>query len=112
MKDTPFNNMLKLLIFAVTTVRHFFTKDFLNENYYKHFFISIGTVYVINRLIDLTDTPLWFELFVGYLIGYMINFTREWYYAKKSKEIKFSFEDIVFGGYGGIVGALIVNLTR
>lgn len=111
MKDTPFNNMLKSLLFAVTTARHFFTRDFLNENYYKHFFLSIGIVYIINRLIDLTDTPIWFELFVGYLIGYGINFAREWYYAK-FKEAKFSWEDIIFGGHGGIVGALILNLTR
>jgi uncharacterized membrane protein len=111
MKDTPFNNMLKLLFFAVTTVKYFFKKEFIKENYYKHFFLSIGIVYVINRLIDLTDTNLWFELIVGYGIGYGINFAREWFYAE-FKEAKFSCEDVVFGGYGGLIGALILNLTR
>lgn len=111
MKDIPFNNLLKLLLFSVTTIKHFFTRDFLNENYYKHFFASIFLVFTLNRVFNFSGTPLLFELFVGYLIGYGINFAREWYYAK-FKEAKFSWEDIIFGGYGGIVGALILNLTR
>jgi hypothetical protein len=111
MKNTPFNNLLKLLLFSITTARHFLTKDFLNENYYKHFFASIVIAFLVQFSLDFSGVVIWFQLFVGYLIGYGVNFSREWYYSKY-KKAPFSFQDIIFGGYGGIIGSLILILTR
>lgn len=107
---SPFQSLLKNLLPVITNIRYFFTKDFIKENYYKHFLYSLGIIFpIIHLLIEycyLGTTPVGFILFIGYLIMYTLNFLREWYYGKKYKT-KWSFKDIIFGGYGGIIGTIL-----
>lgn len=111
MKNTPFNNLLFQLIPVVTNLQYFLKKEFVTENFYKHFFASMVILFLGIRIFDLRGLPLPFILFLGYLGGYIINFSREWYLAK-FKGTPFSSTDIIFGGYGGLVGTLIYILLQ
>jgi len=111
MKNTPFNNLLLQLTPVITNLNFFFKKEFITENFYKHFLLSILILFTGIRVFDLKGLPTAFILCVGYLAGYAINFTREWYLAK-FKGNPFSFSDVIFGGYGGLIGTLIYIILQ
>lgn len=92
-------------------MKFFFTKDFIKENYYKHFIYSlilvIPCIWFAYEFMYLKDTPTWFHVFLGGFGARAVNFVREWYYGVKYKA-PWSWEDINFGTYGGILGTIIV----
>lgn len=101
-----------------TTSKYFFTEDFKTKNYYKHFLYSIGinTLLILSLffITNLAGTGIFFQLFLGGFLAYSYNFVREWWIASRYVDKDglgdpklFSFEDIIFGSYGGIVGSVI-----
>lgn len=97
-----------------TDLKYFFSKDFFKERYYLHFSLSIpisfGIVLFFREFMYLGDTPVWFQLFIGGAALFAINGIREAILENEEKGIKFSWSDIFFGTYGGIVGAWLVTL--
>jgi hypothetical protein len=97
----------------VSSLKYFFTKDFITENYYKHFLYSLVltffSIWFLLQHAHLADTGMPFQLFIGGFGAYAVNFVREWYYAK-FKGAPWSFIDLNFGSYGGIIGALLAVL--
>lgn len=100
------------LLFFITDLRFFFHKDFFKENYYLHFILSVlisfGIVLFAREYMYLVDTALWFQLFIGGFAAFFINGVRE--IVVETREVPFSWTDINFGTYGGIVGAFLVTL--
>ena len=107
------SGLLKFLLPGITSVQYFFTKDFIKERYYLHLLVSLVLTFISMRLLflyfSLGDTPTAFIIFIGWFGAYLVNWVREWYYAKYH-EAPFSFTDIIFGGYGGILGSIIYIL--
>jgi hypothetical protein len=96
-----------------TDIKFFFTKDFIKENYHKHFLYSlvltIPSIWFMYEYMQLKDTGIGFTIFIGGFGSRGVNFVREWYYGMKYKA-SWSWEDINFGTYGGIIGAIIAIL--
>lgn len=94
----------------ITDVQHFFGKQFVLNNYHKHFFISLAltipSMFILDRLFDLQDTGTFFHLFVGGFGGYFVNGVKEWFYSRKYNA-PWDQTDIHMGSYGGVIGALI-----
>jgi hypothetical protein len=91
-------------------MKFFFKKDFITQNYYKHFAYSIVLMipcmwFMLNYM-HLADTPFAFQVFVSGFGAKAINWVREWYYGIKYKA-PWSDEDINFGTYGGIIAGII-----
>jgi hypothetical protein len=90
----------------------FFTKDFTEQNYQKHFLYSlvltIPSIWFMYEYMELAATPIWFHIFMGGFGAKAVNFVREWYYGIKYNT-PCSWEDINFGTYGGIIGAIIAS---
>lgn len=103
-------NNIKKYIFDI---RKFISKDFIKQNYYKHFLYSLVLTFFSMWFLlphaDLVDTGLAFQLFIGGFGAYGVNFAREWYYTNKYNA-PFDFTDLNFGSYGGIIGALLAVL--
>lgn len=97
----------------LTDTTKFFTKDFITQQYHKHFLYSLVltffSVWFLLLNADLADTGIFFQLFVGGFGAWVVNFLRERYYTKKYNA-PFDFTDINFGSYGGIIGALLAVL--
>ncbi len=55
---------------------------------------------------DLADTGLFFQSFIGGFGAGCVNFVREWYYGKYYGA-PFDGTDINMGSYGGWLGALV-----
>lgn len=93
-----------------TDMKFFFTKDFVKQNYHKHFLYSlvltIPCILLMLKFMHLADTPILFQVFVGGFGAKAVNWVREWFYGVKYKA-PWSEEDINFGTYGGIIGASI-----
>ena len=98
----------------VTDIKYFFSKDFKTENYYKHFFyslvLSFGMVLLFLKFFHLSETAIWFQLFIGGFGAYFVNWVREEILREKFDAI-FSWTDVNMGSYGGIVGAALSILT-
>jgi hypothetical protein len=103
------NNIKKYL----TDTTKIFTKDFIKQNYHKHLLYSLVltffSMWFLLAHVDLADTGILFQLFVGGFGAWVVNFVRERYYTKKYNA-PFDFTDINMGSYGGIIGALLVVL--
>ena len=96
-----------------TDMKFFFTKDFIKENYCKHFLYSlvltIPSIWFAYEYMYLKDTGIGFTIFLGGFGARAVNFCKEWYHGIKYKA-PWSWEDINFGTYGGIIGAIIAIL--
>ena len=93
-----------------TDMKFFLTKDFIKQNYHKHFLYSlvltIPCILLMLNFMHLADTPILFQVFVGGFGARGVNFLKEWFHGKKYGA-PWSWEDINFGTYGGILGASI-----
>lgn len=94
-------------------MKFFFTKDFIKQNYYKHFLYSlvltIPSIWFMYEYMHLKDTGIGFTIFVSAFGAKAVNWVREWYYGIKYKA-PWSDEDINFGTYGGIIGGIIAAI--
>lgn len=115
MESTFFPMLRDGIIKFFSDLKFFFKKDFIKQNYYKHFVYSLMlTVFCIWFMLNymhLADTPNWFHIFIGGLGARIVNFAREWYYGIKVKAL-LSWEDINFGTYGGILAAIILDYFK
>jgi hypothetical protein len=91
-------------------IKKAFTPLFVKNNYHKHlgysFVLTIPTIIFFMHYVDLADTGLFFQTFVGGFGAYFVNGVREWYYGKKYKA-PWDWTDLNFGSYGGILGSLV-----
>jgi hypothetical protein len=105
--------LIKFLSGGFTAIPKVFSKNFIKERYYLHFFISIAISFVVIRFMcvnmHLADTPIWFQILCGWVIGYLVNIIREGY-LEDTRKAKFDWCDVHAGAYGGIVGTIIYTL--
>lgn len=105
-----FNRIKKFL----TTSKYFFHKDFIKERYYLHFFTTpfaqAPITFVIYNYTNITETNIFFQIFINCLIGFFGNLFREIYLTDDEKGVKYSSEDVNFGAYSGIITTLISNI--
>ena len=96
-----------------TDMKFFLTEDFIKQNYYKHFLYSlvltIPSIWFANEYMHLKDTGIGFTIFVSAFGARAVNFVREWVYGIRYKA-PWSWEDINFGTYGGIIGGIIAAI--
>lgn len=96
-------------------MKKFGSPDFKKERWNLHFgyssVISFFTMWFMNAFMYLNDTPLLFNLFVGWFSLFGINFVREWIMGIKYKA-PFDMRDVRMGAYGGLVGALIFKILQ
>jgi hypothetical protein len=104
---------LKFLSGGITAIPKVFSKNFFKQRYYLHFFVSIAISFVVIRFMcvnmHLADTPIWFQILCGWVIGYLVNIIREEYLEDTGKA-KFDWNDVHAGAYGGIVGSILYIL--
>lgn len=107
--------LLKFLSGGFKAITKVFSENFFKERYYIHFFVSIIISFVAIRFMCinmyLSDTPSWFQILCGWVIGYVANGVREGYLEDKGKA-KFDWNDVHAGAYGGIVGSIIYILIN
>ena len=93
-------------------MKFFFSKDFIKENYHKHFgyslVLTIPCMWFMLNYMHLADTPFWFHIFIGGFGARGVNFCKEWYHGIKYKA-PWSWEDINFGTYGGLLAPVILH---
>ena len=104
---------LKFLSGGITAIPKVFSKNFFKQRYYLHFFISIIISLVAIRFMcvnmHLADTPIWFQILCGWVIGFVVNLVREGFLEDRGRA-KFDWNDVHAGAYGGVVGAVICTL--
>lgn len=104
--------LLKFLSGGITSIPKVFGKNFFKERYYLHFFLTILLTLLPLRIMFLYmylgDTPLWFHITCGWVIGYVGNIIREGYLEDRGRA-KFDWCDVHAGGYAGIVSAILYN---
>lgn len=105
--------LLKFLSGGFTGIPKVFSKNFIKERYYLHFFGTIPIVLGIIRLgflyFRFGDFPIPILILAGWAIGYTGNLIREGYLEDTGKA-KFDWRDIHAGGYAGIVASIIYIL--
>ena len=104
---SPFESLLqhlKPVIFNIPQI----ARDFIKERHYLHFFLTAIIAFVAFQLLDMRGVPTWACGVFGYIFGYVLNFAREWYYARKGN--KFSINDVLSGAYGGLITWLVCGL--
>ena len=113
MKSTIFSDLWEGIKFYFSLMGKIFSKDFIKERWHLHmgcsFLISVLMTWFMIYCMELGDTPMWFHLFLGGLLLAGVNFAREAYYGIKYKAIS-DMRDVIMGSYGGILGALAVDL--
>jgi len=86
---------------------------FIKNRYHLHlglsFLLTIPTILFMMNYMHLADTGLFFQTFIGAFGAGIVNFVREWYYAKFYKA-PFDGTDINMGSYGGLLGVLVAVL--
>lgn len=106
-----FQTVAKGIVKYITDLKYFCKQDFFLENYYKHLIYSMVISYLGALFFSDTQTDKFLMLFLGGFILYGINYIREWLNAKILLA-PFSWTDINFGSYGGIVGVIIYILLN
>jgi hypothetical protein len=110
MKVTVWPMLRDGIIKFFTDMQFFFKPDFIKENYHKHIgyslVLTIPCILFMLNFMHLADTPTLFIIFIGGFGARAVNFVREGYLMDKYGS-RFSWEDINFGTYGGIIGAII-----
>lgn len=93
-------------------MKFFFSKDFIKQNYHKHFgyslVLTIPCMWFMLNYMHLADTPFWFHIFIGGFGARGVNFCKEWHHGIKYKA-PWSWEDINFGTYGGLLAPVILH---
>jgi hypothetical protein len=91
-------------------IKRFGSPDFKKERWDMHFgyslIISIALMIFMTLFMYLGDTPIAFQLFLGWFGLLIVNFLRELYMEEKYKA-PFDWRDVRMGGYGGLVGSAI-----
>lgn len=91
-------------------IKKIFNPLFIKNNYHKHLFysflITIPTILVMLNYVDLANTGLFFQIFIGGFGAFFVNFIREWYYGKYHNS-PYDGTDINMGSYGGITGTIV-----
>jgi hypothetical protein len=112
MKITIWPMLRDGIIKFFSDMKFFFSKDFIKENYHKHFgyslVLTIPCLWFMITYMYLGDTPFGFQAFVCGFGARAVNFVREWYYGKKYGA-PMSWEDINFGTYGGLLAPIILG---
>lgn len=104
-KETPFYSLLQHLHPCITNLP-VIIRYFIPERYYLHFTLTAVILLIIGYLLPFDGVPTFARFLIGYIIGYCINFAREWYYARKGN--RFDINDVFAGAYaGGLVFALL-----
>ena len=115
MKETPFNSVLQLIWFYISTVKKIFTKEFITERWYLHllvsFLIGLPVIRFMLKNMHLATTPFLFQLFIGGLLFLIVNALREGFYSTEH-EAPFDSVDVIMGSYGGILSALVLSFLN
>ena len=102
------------LIRYITDIKKFIAPDFIQQNYHKHFGYSLVltffSIWLLFLYAHLGETGVFFQLFIGGLGAYFVNWVRETFYAEYYKA-PFDPTDVNMGSYGGIVGTILFLLT-
>lgn len=97
---------------VVTSIPKVFSKNFIKERFHLHFSITFVLALAVVRLLFLYcylgDTTWWFQIIVGYMFGYAINFVREGYYFQRGAP--WSQLDVYAGAYGATLATIIYIL--
>lgn len=105
--------VVKGILNYFVSLKFLFSKDFIKENYYKHFgysvLISFFLILFLREFCYLNTTPLLFNLFIGGFTLFIINGVRESKLEDKYGA-PFSWNDIFFGAHGGVLGAYLCTL--
>jgi len=113
MECTICKDLWRVSVKLITTLKYFFHKDFIKQNYDKHFFytreILIYLFIILSFLPSFRETQMVFKVLLGFIIGGGINWFRETTLQAKYKA-PFSEEDIIFGSYGGLTAGIIIDL--
>ena len=113
MECTICKDLGRVVLKLFTTVKYFFHKDFIKENYYKHFGLTICIIFLLfiplSFLESFRETQIVFKILFGGILGCAINWWREDTLQAKYNA-PFSEEDVIFGTYGGILGGAIIDL--
>lgn len=88
------------------------------ENHDKHFrytlFLIWGLTPLVMHFTHLYGIP-WYEYAMIAVLsggfGWSINAIREMYHSGRRKDIPYSYRDVRFGGYGGLIGGIAGVLT-
>jgi hypothetical protein len=92
-------------------MKKIFTPLFIKNRYHLHlglsFLLTAPTILFMLFFLDLADTGLFFQSFVGGFGAGCVNFAREWYYGKYYNA-PYDGTDVNMGSYGGWLGALLV----
>lgn len=107
--------LYNFLIPGINSITKVFSKNFIKERYYLHFFISLVLTFLSVRLLvvyaHFNDLPAGIKILVGWMGAYLVNYYRETLLFKIGKA-KFDFLDIHAGAYGGIIGTVIYILLQ
>ncbi len=113
MQASIFPLIIKGAWFYISSVKKIFTKDFIKQHWYQHMLYSfiLGIIFIGFALLKmgLDDTPLLFQMFIGGLGLFTVNFLREWWMGVKH-EAPMDLVDCIMGSYGGILSVLFLNL--
>ncbi len=105
MKDTPFNNLLRLLAPTITHIP-LIVRYCIKERHYLH---ALVTFVIVRALFSLTiniGVPSVIMGVFGYIVGYIANYTWEWYYAKRGN--RFDINDVLAGAWFGFISGCLI----
>jgi len=111
-EKSPLENLLRGILKFVTDLQYIFHKDFIKENYYKHFGYSLPLTFVCICiglwLFDLQDTGA-LPTILGGFGAFAFNGIRE-SILEEEYDAPFSWTDINIGGRGGTLGGFLASL--
>ena len=104
--------LYNVLIPGLNSIPKVFSKNFIKERYYLHFFISLVLTMLSVRLLivyaQFSDVQTIGTLLIGWTGAYFVNWTREGWFSLKGN--KFDYLDVHAGAYGGIIGTSVYIL--
>lgn len=114
-KPSMIESLISVIIDPFMSIPTIFKwKNFIEENYYKHFFYTILIVFIpLFLLLQFTNfyhhTPEFLYPFIGYMVGYTVNHLKEGRDLIKFKS-PWDWNDVYAGAFGGCVAGLLNNL--
>ena len=124
MKTTIYQDLKRMLLLPLKDIPLFFTAKYYKENWHKHFkysaLIMLPIMVLLALFTGIAETKFYFMgtfwntailvmCFIGYGLAFSGNYLREWYLSIK-KQIPFSLEDCRFGGYAGLLVAVVIYI--